>query len=221
MTGPAAPPSSARAPLPDRLAQGDWWKEEDLPLEWGRWIPDAALHVEIGFGEGEFLLWSAARHPGEGFVGVERYAEGHRALVKSAARAGLGNVLSMVGDAYILMNLAFADASLDSVTVNFPDPWPKARHARRRLLSREFFGLCARKLHPGGLLRAATDDRPLAEQAAGAFAATPDLVSSHPEVPWLDASPNPVRTRYETKWLREGRPLHYFLHRRREVPCPT
>ena len=170
------------------------------------------MAVEVGFGGGEFLAGMAAASPGTRFVGIERFGEGHRRLLASLPQAGLHNVLSMVGDAYILMNLAFADASLSSVTVNFSDPWPKARHARNRLLTKEFLGLAARKLERGGVLYAATDDAPYARQAAEAFGDVEFLESRHPGAPWLTESPHSVRTRYERKWMAEGRPLHYFIY---------
>jgi tRNA (guanine-N7-)-methyltransferase len=206
---------------PVRLINGDWWKDEDLPIDWTRLLGKGALNAEVGFGEGEFLLAMALRHPDMRYVGIERFAEGHRKLVKKVRSEGAENVLTMVGDAYIILNLAFEQGVLDSVTVNFPDPWPKARHARRRLYTEEFFRIAARKLKRGGTVYLATDDRPYAEQAARALAAVSELISTHPERPWLDSSPYPVQTRYETKWIREGRPLHYFVFRRKEDPCPT
>jgi len=148
-------------------------------------------------------------------VGIEHFGEGHRRLTKALAEAGIDNALSMVGDAYILMNLAFSDASLASVIVNFSDPWPKARHAKNRLLSEEFLGIVARKLTSGGVVYAATDDVPYADQARQAFAAIGALRSRHPGDPWLTRSPHAEQTRYERKWIAEGRPLHFFIFERR------
>jgi tRNA (guanine-N7-)-methyltransferase len=200
--------------LPLRLMHGDWWKDEDLPIAWGRYLGARPLAVEVGFGSGEFLLAMAKLHPETGFVGIEQFAEGYRKLLKHVAAEGLTNVLAAMGDAFILLNLAFEERSLESVTINFPDPWPKTRHARRRLLSAEFFRIAARKLRAGGQLRAATDDPAFAGQALEAFGAVPELVRCHPE-PWLSQSPYPVRTRYERKWIVERRALHYFTYERR------
>ena len=202
------------AALPLRLMHGDWWKDEDLPVAWGRYLGTRPLAVEVGFGSGEFLLAMAKLHPETGFVGIEQFAEGYRKLLKHVAEEHLTNVLAAMGDAFILLNLAFEEGSLDSVTINFPDPWPKTRHARRRLLSAEFFKIAARKLREGGQLRAATDDPAFAQQAADAFGAVPELVPCHPE-PWLSRSPYAVRTRYESKWILEGRALHYFIYENR------
>ena len=196
---------------PTHLMLGDWWKEEDLPVDWGRVFPPGPLRVEVGYGGGEFLLDMARLDRGARFVGIERFGEGHRRLLRALAASGLENVLSMVGDAYILLNLAFSDASLSSVTVNFSDPWPKARHAKNRLLTEEFLQIVARKLAPGGRFFAATDDVPYAHQAAESLSAVRALKSAHPDQPWLRESPHPMRTRYELKWIAEGRPLHYFV----------
>lgn len=200
---------------PARLWLGDWWKEEDLPPDWGRLLPGGPLNVEVGFGGGEFLLGMAARFPQRRFVGLEHYAEGYRRCLRRATSEGLQNVLLMMGDAYVLLNICFEEACLESVTVNFPDPWPKARHARRRLYTEEFFGISARKLADGGRLFLATDDESYAGQAAEQAARVRELASAHPDRPWLTRSPYPLRTRYEAKWTEEGRPLHYLVYEKR------
>ncbi|MEW6758953.1 MAG: tRNA (guanosine(46)-N7)-methyltransferase TrmB [Acidobacteriota bacterium] len=200
---------------PARLLLGDWWKEGAHPVAWEEILPGGPMHLEVGFGGGEFLLGMARRHPECRFVGVERFAEGHRGLVKNVLRLGLTNVLSAVGDAHVVVEVCFADGSLESVTLNFSDPWPKARHASRRLFTEEFLGLAARKLRPGGRLHLATDDGAYAEQAIEELAKLPLLSSTHPGLRWMDSSPCPLRTRYEEKWIREGRPLHYLVYERR------
>ena len=201
---------------PARLWLGDWWKEEELPVEWDRLLPGGPLNVEVGFGGGEFLLEMAWSRPDHRFVGIEQYAAGYKRCLKRALSAGLSNVVVMLGDAHILLNVAFEDASLESITANFPDPWPKARHARRRIFTEEFLALAARKLRPGGTIFLATDDRQYARQAVDELSAVPVLVSRHAPQPWLEESPHAVRTRYERKWIADGRPLHYFLYEKRK-----
>ena len=202
-----------------RLLAGDWWKEEDLPIAWDRLFPGGPLRVEVGFGGGEFLLEMARRSPGDRFIGIEKFGEGHRRLMGQVGAAGFANVLSLLGDAYIVLNLAFAEGSLASVTVNFSDPWPKNRHARNRLLCAEFFGIAARKLARGGRLICATDDVPYAHQASKALEGSDTLASIHPERAWRSDSPHSFQTRYERKWIAEGRPLHYFVYER--IPNPA
>ena len=211
----------ARPLDPLRLSLGDWWKEEDLPVDWDGLLPGGPLVVEVGFGGGEFLLSLAAQFPERRFVGIERFGEGHRRLQQALAASGLRNVLAMVGDAFVILGVAFENESLEAVHINYSDPWPKARHANRRLLSREFLTIAARKLKPGGRLYAATDDVSYAREAAEAFSSLPLLTSLHPGRDWMETSSHGVTTRYERKWRAEGRPLHYFAFERRSPQCPT
>ncbi len=157
----------------------------------------------------------AKREPEARFIGIEKFGEGHRRLVKRMKREEVLNVLPVMGDAYILLNLLFAGGSVDSIYINCPDPWPKTRHASRRLLTEELFSIAAKKLAPSGRLHVATDDAPYSSQAAGAFSRTPALESLHPEQPWRLVSPYPAETRYERKWKMEGREMRYFVYQRR------
>jgi tRNA (guanine-N7-)-methyltransferase len=199
---------------PERLELGDWWKLHDLPVNWDELFPGGPLNVEVGFGKGELLLDMAQKHPDARYIGMERYAKGHRKLLGSARQKGFKNLISMVGDAYILMNIVFEDSSLEQVICNFSDPWPKSRHARRRLYTSEFFTLVCRKLKTGGGLAIATDDIPYSIQALEALRKTEGLVSTHSGSDWLSESPHPVRSRYEQKWIEEDRELRYFLYRK-------
>lgn len=196
------------------LQSGDWWKEEDLPLNWDALLPGGPLWVDVGFGQGEFLLAAATSDRGRRFVGIDRFREGHRKLLRACRESDLENLASLVGNAFVLLNLCFANSSLDSVSVNFPDPWPKARHAHNRLYQTELFAIIARKLLPGGTLYLATDSRPNAEQAVAELVPVEALISTHPSRPWLDRSPHPVTTRYEAKWIAEGRDLHYMVYKK-------
>jgi tRNA (guanine-N7-)-methyltransferase len=200
-----------------RLELGDWWKDEDLPIDWDRFLKPGPTKLEIGYGGGDFLLEMALMEPSARFIGIERFGEGHRRLVKRMMQAQARNVLPVMGDAYILLNLLFADASLDAIYINCPDPWPKARHASKRLLTEELFAIAARKLCPGGRIHVSTDDAPYSIQAARAFSKTAALESSHPEEQWLLKSPYPTQTRYERKWRREGREMRYFIYKRKQV----
>lgn len=206
-----AAPLSARIPEA-KLLSGEWWKDEDLPLDWDALLPGGPMWVDVGFGHGEFLLAMASARPGWRFVGIDRFREGHRKLLGTAPAGGWPNLVSLVGNAFILLHLGFADSSVASISVNFPDPWPKARHAHNRLYQTELFAIAGRKLTPGGTLFLATDSPPNARQAVEELRAVPCLRSTHPEIPWLGRSPHPVTTRYEGKWIEEGRPLHYMVY---------
>ena len=198
------------------LLLGDWWKEEDLPVNWDAVFPGGPISVEVGFGAGEFLLSLARREPVARFVGIERFREGHQKLVKAFRREGLTNILPMVGDAFVIMNLAFCNGSLSRVYSNFPDPWPKPSHARKRLYVKEFFDIVAKKLAPGGKLFLATDSPPLADQALLEISSVEGLRPALDGIPWLEESPHETATRYEKKWKAEGRPIRYMIYERPE-----
>jgi tRNA (guanine-N7-)-methyltransferase len=115
------------------------------------------LWLEIGFGGGEHLAWQAARHPEIGFIGAEFFLNGIASLLGHLARGGIGNVRIHPEDARPLLH-ALPDRSIGRAFLLFPDPWPKARHARRRFVGPENLAELARILKPGAELRIASDD---------------------------------------------------------------
>ena len=126
----------------------------DAPAIFGRVAP---LIVEIGFGRGESLLQMAALAPDKDFIGIEVYRTGLSQLITQANQAGLQNLRVFCGDAREILQTRIIDASLDTVQIFFPDPWPKRKHHKRRLISADFIKLIALKLKPGGRLHLATD----------------------------------------------------------------
>ncbi|MEO1091660.1 MAG: tRNA (guanosine(46)-N7)-methyltransferase TrmB [Pseudomonadota bacterium] len=117
---------------------------------------DGRLWLEIGFGSGEHLAAQAAAHPDVLHLGVEPYVNGVAALLTEIDRQELQNVRVVVDDARLLLR-ALPDACLDRVAVLFPDPWPKTRHHKRRIVDAWSLGEVARLLRVGGTLRLATD----------------------------------------------------------------
>lgn len=176
--------------------------------------PPLRLVVELGFGRGEFLRGLAAAAPGTAHVGIER---SHRRVLKFArriAKTGEGGIRVVEGRAEEVVARGFADASVAAFWVNFPDPWPKARHQRRRLLQPSFVALLASRLVPGGELQVATDHPGYAEQIDAVLAAEPRLENAL-AAPFVAEVPGRPCTAYEAMWRAEGRPLHFFTYRRR------
>jgi tRNA (guanine-N7-)-methyltransferase len=183
--------------------------------------PDVAgahhLVVELGFGRGEFLRGLAAAAPGVAHVGVDR---SHRRVLKLARRIAKTeerNIRLVDATAEELVRDVLAEASVGTFWINFPDPWPKKRHHRRRLLQPGFVALLASRLAPGGVLHVATDHAEYAAQIDAVLSGEPrlenELAAPHvPEVPG-----RPV-TAYEAMWRAEGRALHFFTYCRRSVP---
>jgi len=126
----------------------------DLPALFGNLRP---VYLEIGFGNGETLAEMAARHPERNYLGVEVHAPGVGHLLLEIERRGLGNLHLLQRDAVELLKSGLPPASLAGVYLFFPDPWPKKKHHKRRILTPGFVELLARVIRPGGRFHAATD----------------------------------------------------------------
>ncbi|MDZ7751290.1 MAG: tRNA (guanosine(46)-N7)-methyltransferase TrmB [Gammaproteobacteria bacterium] len=135
------------------------------------------LYLEIGFGNGEALLELAAAHPSRNYVGVEVHPPGIGRLLAGVAAAGIDNIRVIRGDALEVLEQAVADGSLAGINVWFPDPWPKKRHHKRRLVQPATMALMARRLAPGGILHLATDWQEYAEHMLRVVSAVPGLAN--------------------------------------------
>ena len=133
----------------------------DLAALYGRRAP---CTLEIGFGNGDHLAARAQAEPERDFLGVEVHRPGLGHLLRAAAAAGLGNLRVIEQDAVEVLRHRLAPGALDEVQILFPDPWPKKRHHKRRLIQPKFAALVATGLRTGGRLHLATDWAPYAEQ---------------------------------------------------------
>jgi len=180
-----------------------------------------AVWLEIGFGSGEHLAWQAARNPEIGMLGAEYFVNGVAALLRQIEDGGLDNVRILQGDARALLDVLPAE-SLARVFVLFPDPWPKTRHHKRRLIRPATLRRLAAVMADGAELRIATDDPAyqgwILEQA-----------TAEPAFAWLAAGPADWRlrpadwpaTRYERKAIAAGRRPVYLRFRRRARQGPA
>jgi len=168
------------------------------------------LEVELGTGKGRFLLERAASAPQVGFLGVERCRKYLTMAAERVARQALANVRLARTTAEDLLFRCLGDASVQTVHVYFPDPWPKKRHLKRRLLGRANLARIADVLVPGGMLLIKTDHAGYAEAIREALALEPRLVAVGGEEPFAGLPP----THYELKFAREGRTVHAFALRR-------
>ncbi len=131
--------------------------------------------MEIGFGDGEVLLNMAARSPEQDFLGVEVHEPGVGHCLLGIEKTGLENIRLIREDAMVVLQDWLAPACLDRVNLFFPDPWPKKRHHKRRIVQPAFVALVAARLKPDGLLHMATDWAPYAEHMQEVMAASPDF----------------------------------------------
>lgn len=178
----------------------------DLPALFG---DDRQVWLEIGFGGGEHMVHMAATNPGIGLIGCEPYINGVAMLLGKIRAAGVGNLAVHPGDVRDLFDVLPA-ASLSRAFLNYPDPWPKTRHHRRRFVTQEHLVPLARAMKPGAEFRVASDipdyiRQTLEEVPQAGFT----LVSEGSE-----AWPDWYSTRYEQKALREGRAPHYVTFTR-------
>ncbi|MDX1625164.1 MAG: tRNA (guanosine(46)-N7)-methyltransferase TrmB [Wenzhouxiangellaceae bacterium] len=176
----------------------------------------AELVVEIGFGNGQALAWMAEREPGRNFVGIEVHEPGVGRLLLAVAERELDNVRVCMRDAMEVLDAQTQQASVDELRVYFPDPWPKKRHHKRRLVQGPFLDRAARVLAPGGLLHLATDWQPYAEWMR-------EHLSAHAAFHIEDAdAPRPAwrpETHFERRGLKRGHAISDLLVRRNEVPA--
>lgn len=175
--------------------------------------PPLPVILEIGCGMGEATLAMAAADPATGVLAVDVHTPGIGALLAGAERAGLTNVRVCIGDAVELMD-HLAEASLVGIRAFFPDPWPKVRHHKRRLVQPAFVRRAAELLAPGGTLHLATDIAEYAEQMLAVCAAEPLLTNPAggfvPRPSW-----RPI-TGYERRGLAAGREsVDLIAHRER------
>ena len=175
----------------------------DVPSLFGRVAP---LVVEVGFGMGEATAEMAAAQPGWDVLAVDVHTPGQGNLLRLVERHGLTNVRVADGDARVLLAEMLPPASVAAVRVFFPDPWPKTRHAKRRLMTPAFAALVADRLVDGGTLHVATDMATYADEARHVLADTTGLALTDP--PWR------VTTRFERRGTREGRGCHEVAARR-------
>ena len=171
----------------------------DYAQAFGRSAPTV---LEIGFGMGETTATIAQARPDLNFLGVEVFATGIGALCKRIDQLQLANIRIVQHDAVEVVRDMLAPDTLAGAHVFFPDPWPKARHHKRRLLQPAFVALLASRLERGGYLHAATDWQHYAEQMLGVLSHEPQLRNLHPG--YAPAPRNPVAERPTTKFHARG-----------------
>jgi tRNA (guanine-N7-)-methyltransferase len=194
----------------------------DGPVDPRALMPDAReLWLEIGFGGGEHMAAQAARHPGVLILGAEPFLNGVASALRHIDEQGLSNVRLRQGDARQLLT-DLPDASLDRVFILFPDPWPKARHAKRRLIQTETIAELARVLKPGGRLRFATDWADYAAWTLRRMIAVPGFrwTAEHAD-DWRRPPTDHASTRYEQKKLGDCDPIFLDFERVRALPVAS
>jgi len=171
----------------------------DLEAVFGRAAPKI---LEIGFGMGETTAAIAAVHPENDYLGIEVHTPGVGALLKRIGEAGLANLRIVQHDAVEVIEHMLAPGSLDGVHVFFPDPWPKKRHHKRRMIQPPFVALLASRMKPGAYLHVATDWEDYALQILDVLAASPALANTATR--FAERPATRPETKFEARGLRLG-----------------
>lgn len=175
---------------------------------------DQPVILEVGFGNGDATWQMAAARPDQNFLGVEVHKPGVGHLLLKLEEHRLGNVRIACEDAVELLEKRIPDRSLESIRIYFPDPWPKKRHHKRRIIQDSFVRLMATKMKQGGILHLATDWEPYAEYMLDVMQASQDFVNLSPTG---GASPQPEwrpSTKYEKRGERLGHRVFDLVYER-------
>lgn len=182
----------------------------DLDATFGRSAPKI---LEIGFGMGASTAEIAERQPDSDYLGIEVHPPGVGSLLKLIEEKALTNLRVIQHDAVEVLDHMIGDATLDGVHIFFPDPWPKKRHHKRRLIQPALVANLCKKLKPGGYLHAATDWQEYAEHILAVLAAEPSLENTA-----ADYAPRPAYrplTKFEARGIKLGHGVWDIVFRRR------
>ena len=177
--------------------------------------------LEIGFGNGEALLFAAANDPLRDHIGIEVHRPGVGRLLNALAEQNLDTVRVYNHDAVAVLDHEIAPGSLAEIRIYFPDPWHKKRHNKRRLIQPEFAKRLVQCLRPGGLLHLVTDWQPYAEHMLAVLDDTPGLRNRAGPGGFSPCPPWRPQTRFETRGLRLGHGVWDLLYDRVEPPTPS
>ena len=181
----------------------------ELDRAFGRRAPKV---LEIGFGMGETTAAIAAQHPENDYLGIEVHTPGVGSMLKRIEELGLANVRIIQHDAVEVLRDMIAPCSFDAVHIFFPDPWPKKRHHKRRLIQPPLVALLCERMKPGAYVHAATDWQDYADQILAVMSAEPRLANTS-----TDFAPRPEyrpQTKFERRGLRLGHGVWDIVFRR-------
>lgn len=191
------------------------WRAGSFPHDWDAVLAGTGpLHLEVGFGDGRYTALRAKEDPTGRFVGIELSGVSVQRALRRMRREQIANVAILKGEAHFLLRQLFEPGSLSTITVNFPDPWPKGRHEENRLLRADFFRLAASRLIPGGSVLLATDHPEYLE-----FARAQALDSGLFTLTEAEPPPAVFETKYALKWKTMGKPLYYQPFVRNQQPA--
>lgn len=179
---------------------------------------DHPIEIEVGMGKGKFIMDLAAAHPDVNYLGIERYSSVLLRALQKRAERDLSNIFFLCIDAKEMTDY-FAPGEVSRIYLNFSDPWPKDRHAKRRLTSPVFMEVYDSILKPDGVIEFKTDNRGLFEYSLESIpAAGWDILAHTFDLHRSDMAEGNVMTEYETKFASEGKPICKLVASRSRQP---
>jgi len=189
-------------------------KRPDWQFQFGNTNP---IKLEIGFGMGNFLIEMAAKEPASNFIGIDFYHKGIRKLMARIKKLQLENIRVVYGDIRSKISILFKDKELNTIYINFPDPWPKKRHIKRRLIKPEFIKQLAQKLSCEGITYLATDSENYAHEMLEYFNAETLFQNIDGQRGFLKERIDLPKTKYEKNFINAGEKIFYLEYVRLEA----
>ena len=189
-------------------------KRPDWQFQFGNTNP---IKLEIGFGMGNFLIEMAAKEPASNFIGIDFYHKGIRKLMARIKKLQLENIRVVYGDIRSKISILFKDKELNTIYINFPDPWPKKRHIKRRLIKPEFIKQLAQKLNFEGITYLATDSENYAHEMLEYFNAETLFQNIDSQKGFLKERIDLPKTKYEKNFINAGEKIFYLEYMRLAV----
>ena len=179
------------------------------------------IKLEIGFGMGNFLIEMAAKAPASNFIGIYFYHKGIRKLMTRIKKLQLKNIRVVYGDIRSKIPILFKDRELNTIYINFPDPWPKKKHVKRRLNKPEFIKQLAQKLNSEGTAYLPTDSESYAHEILAYFNAETLFQNLNSQQGFLKERINLPKTKYEKNFINAGEKIFYLEYMRLSTISPA
>ncbi len=204
----------------DAIAQSTYviHNPSEIKGNWGKCFKKTApIHIEIGMGKGQFIMTLARNNPNINYIGIERYSSVLLRALQKMEESPLENLLFICEDASLITDI-FDEKEVDKIYLNFSDPWPKDRHAKRRLTSRQFLERYNIILNPDGNIEFKTDNRSLFDFSLEEASEAGWNIDAHTYDLHNDSSMNSgnIMTEYEEKFSAKGNPINKMIISKKE-----
>jgi len=200
----------------DEIAEeSSFFYDIDHPLDWQEVFGNSnPLNLEVGFGNGKFLIEIAALNPQLNFFGIDFYHKGIRKLASRIDKLQLQNIRILYGDARDRIPRVFEPDQLDSIFINFPDPWPKKRHIKRRLIKPNFISMLTSKVTADGRIHLATDSEPYASEMMQYLSDATGLKNCYGSGKFREHREDFPQSKYERNFINAGDKIFYLEFQR-------